>query len=275
MAVLLCTIQDGRLLEPLDNPINVVEGDSVNVRFRGNNNLPLQSMTVNGVEAIPTPVYVTQTPTLTPSTNYTQAAGIFASYYSINNIIDGSNSTGFRSNDYQAIGKYVAINFSLPVTLKTISIYSSNTNQMPSQNQEVQISSNGTDWETLGTCSSAATDTFSDINREGITHIRLYCTAAKTQYLQVGEISLTYEVPTDEIDYYEYTIPNIVQDTNVIVIFGETSVSEDAIKGYFKNNGKWVAFRKVYHKVNDAWVELSSTEYREIISQSRISKNTN
>jgi len=142
--------------------------------------------------------------TWTVSTNYSTYQT-----YALSNINDGDTSTYFWSNGAQTTGYYVLVTFSDYVNLKSFSTYSSNSTDMPKDCNELQVSVDGSSWNTVGTFTNTATSTFSDIGDvgKGIKYARIYATSTISNWLVINEITMDYSsVNGGSSDNYRFTL---------------------------------------------------------------------
>lgn len=238
------TIKNGTLISPTVESKEVVEGSSYTINFKGDEGFSFNKMTINGVAVTPTETKTEGSATWSVSTNYSTYSS-----YSLDNINDGDTSTYWWSSNAQSTGYYVLVTFSTPVTLNSFSTYSSNSTDYPHSINELQVSSDGTNWTTIGNFTDTATSTFSNLSQENVLYVRIYANGSVDNWLVINEITMDYTVVGETT--YSYTIPNILEDKQVVIIFGEDS----SYKLEIKQNGSWTLVQKIYKKINGIWVE--------------------
>lgn len=241
------TITNGTLYT--DASITASAGNDVLINFDPYDGYEFKSMTVNGVAV--TPTYVSKAKsaiTVKYSTNYSTYSS-----YAFANCYDGSTSTFFWSSEAQVTGKYVLITFSAAVDLDSFSTYSSNSTDYPNTNNYLQVSSDGgTTWTDVGAFSASTTTTFSNIGASGINAVRIYAKSDISNWLVINEITMSYSAHQSTVYGYSYTITSIDEDKNVVIICEKELT--DVL--YIKENGEWVAIKKIYQKVDGTWVLL-------------------
>ena len=238
------TIVEGTLVSAETQ--DVMEGGSVTIKFNGNEGKVLKSLTVDGVSVTPEQV---STPSAEATMELTTNYGTYQTY-SLSNAMDGSTSTYFWSSEAQNVGKYIMVTFSEAVTLKKFETYSSNKTDMPGSNNVLQVSSDGSEWTTVGTFNGQATCTFEGLNLTGVKYARIYCTSDVDYWIVVNEITIEAEVPAEE--YWAYTITNVTKDTSVSIIFGDDTTSSL----YVRKDGAWTLAKGVYVKSSGAWTQI-------------------
>lgn len=238
------TIVEGTLVSAAEQ--DVVEGGSVTIKFNGNDGKVLKSMTVDGVSVTPEKV---STPSAEATMELTTNYGTYQTY-NLSNAMDGSTSTYFWSSEAQQAGKYIMVTFSDAVTLKKFETYSSNNTDKPGTNNVLQVSSDGSEWTTVGTFNGQATCTFEGLNLTGVKYARIYCTSEVDYWIVVNEITIEAEVPAEE--YWAYTIANVSGDTAVNIVFGD----EVSSALYVRKDGAWALAKGVYVKSEGVWTQI-------------------
>lgn len=243
------TITKGTLISPAT--IKVEEGESAVIKFNGNTNCKFKSMTVNGVDVTPTEnlEYTVATDGVTYSTNYSTYSS-----YSFSNCYDGNSSTYFWSSEAQATGKYILIEFENPINLTSFSTYSSNTGDYPHSNNYLQVSSDGgSTWTDVGAFSDSQTTSFTGLTNTNINAVRIYAKSDISNWLVINTITMEYTDYTGEVEVnsqYSYTIENIAENKNVVIIFEE--VDDETF--FVKVNGEWKEVRVAYKKIAGEWI---------------------
>ena len=109
---------------------------------------------------------------------------------SLSNIMDGNTSTYWQTSSRSSSGtKYVLFTLSEAVTLTSFSLYSSSSSYRPSTTETLQVSSDNSNWTTVGTFSSQTTNTFTG-SYENVKYIRIYSTRSNRLY--INEVTLEY-----------------------------------------------------------------------------------
>jgi len=132
------------------------------------------------------------------STNYgTYTSG--TTTYALSNCHDGSTSTYFWSNDAQSEGKFVLMTFSSPVRLTSFQAYSSNNTDYPHSTNDLQVSSDGSEWTTVGAFSNSQTSTFSGLSLD-CQYVRIYASRSGTSnWLVLNEITMEYTALAEDV----------------------------------------------------------------------------
>ena len=246
---LTTSITNGALVKPESASFQVSEGASQEFIFKGNDEYELQSMTINGSAVTPTQkIFSATAPTVTVSTNYDTYAG------SIDNLLDNDNSTYFWSNGGQAVGKYILFTFSTEVTLNSFSTYSSNSSDYVRSHNVLQVSDDGNNWTDVGNFTDSQTSTFSNINAQNIKYVRIYVkTSGQENWLYLNNVTMDYDYSSMSGEYWTYTLSNIAQDTDVVILFEMPSAH------FIKIDGAWERVLKCYKKINGQWTEFEYT----------------
>lgn len=256
------TVENGVLLSP-ESSVEVSGGDSLEISFSGNSNTIFNEMTVNGLGVIPSHINGQSSAAATwqVSTNY----GTYSTY-TLSNINDGNESTYWWSSEAQSVGKYVLITFNKFVNLNSFQTYSSNSTDYPHSCNLLQVSSDGNLWKTVGTFSDAQTSTFSNLNEEHIKYVRIYIEEnGVSNWLVINEITMSYETP-EILDKYSYTLSNITEDKEIIIVFKEKN------KILFKINGQWRECT-AYKKTDGVWNSISLKNLSEYLKDKKIKIN--
>lgn len=153
---------------------------------------------------------------ITSSSNYGTYSG------SIANVTDGDTSTYWWTNGAQSASQFIRFNFNRPVTFNGLTAQTlNNTGDCISSGTVLQVSTDGSEWTTVGQFTGESTCTFADLNQKNVVAVRIYVETSVNQWLCVNEITLDYVEETDQL--------------------------------YMKVNGTWTAVSAVYKKVNGAW----------------------
>lgn len=128
--------------------------------------------------------------TISVSSNYSTYSG------SLSNIIDGSTSTYWWAGDAQQTGKYVQFRFSSAITLNSASfVTSSNTGDCIKSCNVLQVSSDGSDWENVGTFTGNTSCSFNSINKTDVKYVRIYASSSVSNWLCISEATFNYSLP--------------------------------------------------------------------------------
>lgn len=240
------TISNGILISPTVANATVNEGEDYIINFNGNNDTFFKSMTVNGVTVTPSTANLElPPPSYTITTNYGTYSG------ALTDMVDGDNNSYWWSSAAQSSGKYILFTFSDNINLTYFSTYSASSTDYPSSVNELQVSTDGSTYTTIGTFSDSNTSTFSNLTATGIKYVRIMSTGSNSKWLQIGEITLTYSAASLGSEYYTYTISNVSENTLVNIIFGENAAY------YFKIDGVWKKVLEVYKKENNTWTSFN------------------
>ena len=85
-------------------------------------------------------------------------------------------------------------------------------------------------------------------------------TSSKYLYIYGADITINYQLSGEA---YTYTISNVQEDHTVVISSASTGP-----KFYIKNNGTWTQVSKIYKKVNNTWVEQSSSNWSTVFNTS-------
>lgn len=248
-----------------DNPATVSPGESHTLWFNPtDSSYDLLTMTVGGNDVEPTlgkyttyTIGTTSTTTYKVSTNYST----YLTYY-LANAYDGDESTYFWSSEAQATGKYILITFDSAIYLNSFSTYSTSSTDYPKTCNVLQVSSDGSTWEDVGTFQASTTSTFSSINKT-CKYVRIYATSSISNWLVLNEITMGYyDITENSVDAYYYTISSVDSDIAVVIEYGEASQ-----KLYLKTGDSvWKRVKKIYRKVKNTkslttWEEVPFDEF--------------
>lgn len=132
--------------------------------------------------------------TVSVSSNYSTYSG------SISNIKDGDTSTYWWTSVAQSSGKYILFTFNRPVTFNGLTAVTlNNISDCLKSGNVLQVSSDGSDYTTVGTFTGQTTCTFSNINQTNVKYVRIYVTSSSINWLCINEITLDYTEPVTEI----------------------------------------------------------------------------
>lgn len=155
---------------------------------------------------------------ITSSSNYGTYSG------SIANVTDGDTSTYWWTNSAQSASQFIRFDFNRPVTFNGLTAQTlNNTGDCISSGTVLQVSTDGTEWATVGNFTGEATCTFSDLNEKNVIAVRIYVETASNKWLCVNEITLDYVEEKDQL--------------------------------YLKVDGAYITVAIVYQKVDGVWVE--------------------
>lgn len=255
------SIEKGTLISPTTATMTANNGDNVTLYFSGDTGQPFKSLTVNGADAT-TPslvskktygdVLTTSSTTYTVSTNYSTYSS-----YALSNAYDGDDNSKFWSSEAQATGKYVLITFANRIHLNSFSTYSESSSDYPKTCNVLQVSSDGSTWEDVGTFQASQTSTFSNIDKD-CQYVRIYATSDISNWLVINEITMDYnDIEYNEVYCYAYTISSISSDTNVVIEFGK----EYPII-YVKTADGWKTASKIYQRTKDGWATVKGTAFQ-------------
>ncbi len=247
---LTTTITGGKVTS--SNPVILGAGENSTITFtKDETDYELKSMTVNGVEVTPTWIEgSSDSCKLTASTNTTEYT---TDSNGISAICDGDSSTYYWTNQSQAVGQYMMITCSTPIYLKGVSsVCTKSSSDYFKSNVDLQISSNGTDWTTIGTCADNSSQSFTGINQI-CQYVRFYVTTAASNWWCVNEITLDYDTVAS---HYEYTVSDISANTDVIVIFGTSGPHL-----YRKVGDTWKLVKTIYRKTADGWTTMTAEDF--------------
>lgn len=258
-SVVSTTITGGTMLS--DANISVATGSSHTIYFKTDDaNYDILSMTANGTAVEPVgdtytayTVATTSNATYTVSTNYGTYDG------SISDTIDGDTSTYWWSNGSQTSGNYVLITFSDLIRLNSFSTYSSNASDYPQSNNVLQISTDGENWENIGTFQDSQTSTFSNLTNTYGKYIRIYATSTINYWLVIAEITIDYNDATSTtMNCYSYTIPSVDADTAIVITCG----LPDAALYLKTGESTWRRVAKIYKKTGTkTWEEVTPEDF--------------
>lgn len=238
-----------------------VENVSYTIKMEPNSGIQLSSVSKNGVDV--TDMVETVTPPSSEvnwsvSTNY----GTYSTY-ALSNATDGDTSSYWWSNEAQAAGKYVLVTFDSPVTLNSFSTYSSNSTDYPHSTNELQVSTDGNEWVTVGTFKDQATSAFTGLEYSNIKYARIYGVGGVDNWLVINEITLTYSVPSDP--YYQYTFV-VTGETDIVVVYGGLSGNEL----FVKDGSSWAEVLVAYEKQGGIWVQVTNEAAAEVLRSSNV-----
>jgi hypothetical protein len=126
----------------------------------------------------------------TASTN-TDASGGDA----VANGIDGNLSTRFSSDEYQAAGQYYEVNLGSSQTFDEIDLQVPNSSGDYARGYSVAVSSNGSSWTTVATCTGTGTPEIASFPTQTAHYVEVTLTAASTtSWWSIDELDL-YAAP--------------------------------------------------------------------------------
>jgi len=110
----------------------------------------------------------------------------------VGNLIDGSESTYWWAGEAQANGKYVQLEFSVPVKVTSVRVYSSHNSDYP-KNQTLQISADGQNWTDIGTVNNRDVTVTNSADPDlSVQYVRLYQNSNSNNWLYLNEITVDY-----------------------------------------------------------------------------------
>lgn len=143
---------------------------------------------------VPTEAYTYDASNVPLTVNVSASYGTYSG--SISNIIDGSTTTYWWSNNAQSSGQYILFTFNKYVVFNGMTVQTlNNTGDSVSSGSILQVSSNGTEWTTVGNFNGSSESSFSDLNQSNVKYVRIYANTSVNQWLCINEVTLDYSLP--------------------------------------------------------------------------------
>ena len=138
-----------------------------------------------------------------------------------NNMIDGNINTKCWFNSNQEIGKEVKFTFSRPINISSIQIIQpSNAGKDIIDGADVQISTDGKNWTTVGTLDNSAFEKTITFDKTLTKYVRIVLTEGKGNWYQIAEVKFELEeIPEDS------TLKDIILEAETLNITGKSSGS--------------------------------------------------
>ena len=127
------------------------------------------------------------TPTVTASKEY-------YSYYYYTNMLDGNPNTKCWFNGNQVAGESVVFTFPQAVNMSQVQVLqAADAGADILDGAEVQISDDGSAWQTVGSITPASQDDTFTFESTPVKAVRILITQSKDNWYQIAEVSFTYE----------------------------------------------------------------------------------
>lgn len=138
-----------------------------------------------------------------------------------NNMIDGNINTKCWFNSNQEIGKEVKFTFTRPINISSIQIIQpSNAGEDIIDGADVQISTDGKNWTTVGTLDNSAFEKTITFDKTLTKYVRIVLTEGKGNWYQIAEVKFELEeIPEDS------TLKDIILEAETLNITGKSSGS--------------------------------------------------
>ena len=138
-----------------------------------------------------------------------------------NNMIDGNINTKCWFNSNQEIGKEVKFTFTRPINISSIQIIQpSNAGEDIIDGADVQISTDGKNWTTVGTLDNSAFEKTITFDKTLTKYVRIVLTEGKGNWYQIAEVKFELEeIPEDS------TLKDMILEAETLNIIGKSSGS--------------------------------------------------
>ena len=138
-----------------------------------------------------------------------------------NNMIDGNINTKCWFNSNQEIGKEVKFTFTRPINISSIQIIQpSNAGKDIIDGADVQISTDGKNWTTVGTLDNSAFEKTITFDKTLTKYVRIVLTEGKGNWYQIAEVKFELEeIPEDS------TLKDMILEAETLNITGKSSGS--------------------------------------------------
>ena len=138
-----------------------------------------------------------------------------------NNMIDGNINTKCWFNSNQEIGKEVKFTFTRPINISSIQIIQpSNASEDIIDGADVQISTDGKNWTTVGTLDNSAFEKTITFDKTLTKYVRIVLTEGKGNWYQIAEVKFELEeIPEDS------TLKDMILEAETLNITGKSSGS--------------------------------------------------
>ena len=138
-----------------------------------------------------------------------------------NNMIDGNINTKCWFNSNQEIGKEVKFTFTRPINIISIQIIQpSNAGEDIIDGADVQISTDGKNWTTVGTLDNSAFEKTITFDKTLTKYVRIVLTEGKGNWYQIAEVKFELEeIPEDS------TLKDMILEAETLNITGKSSGS--------------------------------------------------
>ena len=138
-----------------------------------------------------------------------------------NNMIDGNINTKCWFNSNQEIGKEVKFTFTRPINISSIQIIQpSNAGEDIIDGADVQISTDGKNWTTVGTLDNSAFEKTITFDKTLTKYVRIVLTEGKGNWYQIAEVKFELEeIPEDS------TLKDMILEAETLNITGKSSGS--------------------------------------------------
>lgn len=138
-----------------------------------------------------------------------------------NNMIDDNINTKCWFNSNQEIGKEVKFTFTRPINISSIQIIQpSNAGEDIIDGADVQISTDGKNWTTVGTLDNSAFEKTITFDKTLTKYVRIVLTEGKGNWYQIAEVKFELEeIPEDS------TLKDMILEAETLNITGKSSGS--------------------------------------------------
>ena len=138
-----------------------------------------------------------------------------------NNMIDGNINTKCWFNSNQEIGKEVKFTFTRPINISSIQIIQPrNAGEDIIDGADVQISTDGKNWTTVGTLDNSAFEKTITFDKTLTKYVRIVLTEGKGNWYQIAEVKFELEeIPEDS------TLKDMILEAETLNITGKSSGS--------------------------------------------------
>ncbi len=144
--------------------------------------------------------------------------------YVYTNMLDGNLSSKCWFNGDQATGDDITFTFPQTVNMSKIQISQpSDVGNDVIDSADIQISTDGEEWTTVGTMDSGSLDTTVEFTTTPVKYARILLTADKKNWYQISEVQFTYEqIPED------HTLRDLIETAEGIDMAGKDSSAVSA-----------------------------------------------
>lgn len=172
---------------PLEKTVNLTVGETATYTQSGQ-----QSVTLQGDASIATADVTASQGGVAYNAQATASIEAYLSNnYPTSNVLDGNVSTYYWSSGAQSVGTYVQVDLGAAITMNAVQVSSPKDGDVCTK-ADVQISSDGTTWTTVGqhtgTSKQTVTDTYT-FDSQKVRYIRVVITAAINNWWKLSDIS--------------------------------------------------------------------------------------
>ena len=118
--------------------------------------------------------------------------------YGINNVADGDSNSIFWKAGAQAIGDYILYTYRTPIEVSSVRLISVDGSDML-EGADVQVSTDGTNWTTVGSFTRQADQTVA-FDTVSAKYVRIYITVGTATWLKVAEVIVNNQVVADKTE---------------------------------------------------------------------------